>query len=105
MFHDVAYFTVGMLTVEERRSHEWAVVDHYPETLTKHGGPTFSSDDPEVRVEYHKAQMTGLGWILTPYSMQKEERVRAMVERYAASIVDHHTIELLTEEDASATTA
>lgn len=105
VFHDVAYFTAGMLTVEQRRTHEWAVVGHYMKSLAEHGGPTFSPDDPEVRVEYRKAHMTGLGWILTPYSMQKEERVRAMVKRYAAAIVDHRTIELLTEEDASATTA
>ena len=102
VFHDVAYFAVGMLDVEERRAREWEVVGHYLKAVARLGGPTLSLDDPEVRTEYRKAQMTGLGWILTPYSMQKEERVRAMVERYAASIVDHRTIELLTGEEAAA---
>ncbi|KAJ9134374.1 hypothetical protein NKR19_g8696 [Coniochaeta hoffmannii] len=103
VFHDVAYFAVGMLAVEERRAREWEVVEHYLKAVARLGGLTLSVDDPEVRAEYRKAQMTGLGWILTPYAMQKEERVRAMVERYATSIADHRTIELLTGEEEAAT--
>jgi hypothetical protein len=99
VFHDVAYFVVGMLSVEDRRRHEWEVVEHYLKALAEYGGPAFERDDPEVRVEYRKAQMTGLGWILTPYAMQKKERVVAMVERYAAAIVEHKTIELLLGEE------
>ncbi|KAK3301839.1 duf227 domain-containing protein [Chaetomium strumarium] len=102
VFHDVAYFVVGMLAVEDRRKHEWEVVEHYLKALAECGGPAFGCDDPEVRIEYRKAQMTGLGWILTPYAMQKKERVMAMVERYAAAIVDHKTIELLLGEEDGA---
>lgn len=98
-FHDVTYFVVSMLTIEERRTHELAVLDHYLAALARHGGPTLSrSDDPEVFIEYRKALITGLGWVLTPHSMQAKARVAAMVERYAAAIVDHQTIELLTEK-------
>ncbi|CAK7212675.1 hypothetical protein SBRCBS47491_001547 [Sporothrix bragantina] len=96
-FHDLAYFMVSMLTVEERRTHELAVLDTYLAALARHGGPTLSREDPEVMTEYRKAMMTGLGWVLTPHSMQAKARVAAMVERYAAAIVDHKTIELLTE--------
>lgn len=97
-FHDLAYFLVSILTVEERRMHELAVLDRYLEALARHGGPTLSrADDPEVMIEYRKAILTGLGWMLTPHSMQAKARVAAMVERYAAAIVDHKTIELLTE--------
>ncbi|KAL1896279.1 hypothetical protein Sste5346_004662 [Sporothrix stenoceras] len=96
-FHDLAYFLVSMLTVEERRTHELAVLDRYLEALARHGGPTLSREDPEVMTEYRKAILTGLGWVLTPHSMQAKARVAAMVERYAAAIVDHKTIELLTE--------
>ncbi|KAK4236352.1 duf227 domain protein [Achaetomium macrosporum] len=101
VFHDVAYFVGGLLTVDDRRAHEWDIVDHYLKALAECGGPAFSRDDPEVRLEYRKAQMTGLGWVLTPYAMQKKERTMAMVERYAAAIVDHRTIELLSGEEGA----
>lgn len=96
-FHDLAYFLVSMLTVDERREHEPAVLDKYLEALARNGGPTLTREDPEVMIEYRKAVLTGLGWVLTPHSMQAKARVAAMVERYAAAIVDHKTIELLTE--------
>ncbi|CAK7218033.1 hypothetical protein SEUCBS140593_003406 [Sporothrix eucalyptigena] len=100
-FHDLAYFMVSMLTVEERRTHEQAILDQYLAALARHGGPQLSRDDPEIMTEYRKAMMTGLGWVLTPHSMQAKERVAAMVERYAAAIVDHKTIELLTTEGST----
>ncbi|CAK7234501.1 hypothetical protein SCUCBS95973_008958 [Sporothrix curviconia] len=105
-FHDVAYFVVSMLTVEERRTHELAMLDYYLAALARHGGPVLSREnDPDVMTEYRKALMTGLGWVLTPHSMQAKARVEAMVERYAAAIVDHKTIELLTEGNTKETTA
>jgi aminoglycoside phosphotransferase (APT) family kinase protein len=96
-FHDLAYFLVSTLTVEERRTHEVAVLDRYLEALACHGGPTLTREDSELMIEYRKAMLTGLGWVLTLHSMQAKARVAAMVERYAATIVDHKTIELLTE--------
>lgn len=39
--------------------------------------------------------MAGMGWILTPYALQKKECVFSMCERYGATIVDHKSIEIV----------
>lgn len=39
--------------------------------------------------------LAGLVWLLTPYELQNEERVRAMVERQATALIDHRVIELI----------
>lgn len=92
-FHDLAYFIVGALSVENRKSHEMSILQHYLDTLAKFGGPTLTLD--EVLVEYRKSLMTGIGWMLTPYKLQTMERVHAMSERYGSAILDHKTIELV----------
>ncbi|KAM6504760.1 hypothetical protein FSOLCH5_015255 [Fusarium solani] len=93
--HDFAYFVVGALSVEDRRAHEVAILDHYLEALAKFGGPMFSAKEEDVMKEYSKSTMAGIGWVLTPYDMQRKERVIAMCERYGAAIVDHKAIELV----------
>ncbi|OTB01023.1 hypothetical protein M426DRAFT_266659 [Hypoxylon sp. CI-4A] len=94
-FQDVAYFVSGSLTVDDRRAHEMRILEHYLDALRGYGGPALSIRDEDVLVEYRKALITGHGWIMTPYEVQSEARVRAMSERYAAAIMDHKTIELL----------
>ncbi|KAH7126519.1 kinase-like domain-containing protein [Dactylonectria estremocensis] len=94
-FHDFAYFVVGALSIEDRRTHEVSILNHYLETLARFGGPSFTSQDEDVIQEYHKSTTAGLGWVLTPYDMQPKERVIAMCERYCAAIVDHKAIELV----------
>ncbi|KAF4473052.1 aminoglycoside phosphotransferase [Fusarium albosuccineum] len=94
-FHDFAYFVVGALSIENRRTHEMDLLGHYLESLARFGGPTFSAQDEDVRREYSKSTISGMGWILTPYDMQLKERVIAMCERYGAAIVDHKAIELI----------
>ncbi|CAF3518259.1 unnamed protein product [Fusarium graminearum] len=93
-FHDLTYFIVGALSVEGRRTHEMTIVDHYLDTLARFGGPSLSTKDDEVMREYSKSMMSGMGWILTPYTFQPKERVFAMCERYGAAIVDHKAIEI-----------
>jgi thiamine kinase-like enzyme len=92
-FHDLAYFVVGTLSVEDRRMHEMAIVNHYLEALARFDGPLLSTKDEEVWREYSKSMMSGMGWILTPYALQPKERVFAMCERYGAAIMDHKAIE------------
>ncbi|KAK6859571.1 kinase-like domain-containing protein [Apiospora arundinis] len=95
-FHDVAYYVVGALSVADRRAHEDAVLEHYLASLARLGGPTIDwRGDEEVRREYHKCIIAGMGWVLTPEQMQRRERVHAMVERYAAAFEDHQVIELI----------
>lgn len=103
-FHDLSYFIQGSLNIEDRRAHEWELVDYYLEELAKRGGPKLSRDDPEVAIEYRRSSISGFAWIMTPYTMQSQERVEAMSPRFSAAMVDHKTVQLLTGEggDASA---
>lgn len=94
-FHDVAYLIVGALTVEDRRAHEFEILDHYFATLAKAGGPKLTRDDEEVMTEYRKSMLSGFSWILTPFEMQNRERVFAMAERHNAALVDHETVQLV----------
>ncbi|KAI0098606.1 kinase-like domain-containing protein [Hypoxylon sp. NC0597] len=94
-FHDVAYFISGSLTVEDRRAHEMRILEHYLDALAKFGGPSLSSQDEDVLVEYRKSMLAGYNWILAPYGLQPEARVRAMRERHCAALVDHKTVELI----------
>lgn len=94
-FHDVTYFMGAALTVEDRREHEWQVLDHYLESLAKFGGPVLDRKDEEVSFEYRKNWLSGMAWVVTPYSMQTKERVHAMVPRYIAAINDHKCFELV----------
>ncbi|KAI0837443.1 kinase-like domain-containing protein [Hypoxylon sp. FL0890] len=94
-FHDVAYFISGSLTVEDRRAHEMRILDHYLNALSRFGGPSLSSRDEDVLVEYRKYMLAGYNWILAPYELQSEARVRTMCERHCAALVDHKTVELI----------
>lgn len=95
-FHDVSYFVAGALTVDDRRAHEWEIVDHYLATLAKHGGAKgLLSSDEDVRTEYRKSFLAGIGWIMCPYEMQPRDCVHAMATRYATAIDDHKVLELV----------
>ncbi|RGP78704.1 aminoglycoside phosphotransferase [Fusarium longipes] len=94
-FHDLAYFIVGALLVEDRRAHKITIVEHHLEALAQFGGPSFSIKDEDVIKEYSKSMMSGMGWILTPYALKPKEYVFAMCERYGAATVDHKVIEIV----------
>ena len=94
-FTDIAYYVMSALTVEDRRKHETAIIDHYLEKLHALGGPKLSRDDPEVMEEYRKSLMAGYSWILCPYTMQKKERVWAIVSRLVPAMEDHDPVSLL----------
>ncbi|KAK8041101.1 hypothetical protein PG994_014108 [Apiospora phragmitis] len=82
--------------VADRRQHEDEVLKHYLASLTRLGGPALDwRGDEEVRPEYRKCVLSGMGWVLTPEQMQRGERVHAMVERYAAAFEDHKVIVLI----------
>lgn len=94
-FHDVAYFVSGSLTVEDRRANEMRILDHYLSALARFGGPNLSRDDEEVMNEYRKSMLAGYNWILAPYELQTEGRVRIMSERHSTALIDHETVELI----------
>ncbi|KAI1822361.1 kinase-like domain-containing protein [Xylaria intraflava] len=95
-FHDVAYYIAGALTVEDRRAHEWEIVDHYLSMLMKFGVSSYMKiTDTDLRDEYRKSFLAGIGWIMCPYEMQPRPCVHAMAVRYAAAIDDHKVLELV----------
>lgn len=99
VFHDVSYLIASSLTVEDRRAHEKEILGRYLDTLQKlgkdRGVPRLSIDDPEVWDEYRKSMMVGVGWFITPYTMQTPDRVHAMIRRYAAAMEDLDVVELI----------
>jgi hypothetical protein len=91
--HDVTYFIVGALTVEDRRQNEVELFEHYLNTLHKAGGPKLDKDD--IWDDYRKHHFHGFAWSLTPPMMQPKGKVDIMTERHCAAIADHKTLELL----------
>ncbi|KAI1428014.1 kinase-like domain-containing protein [Xylaria sp. FL1777] len=95
-FHDVAYFIAGALTIENRRKYEWKLLDHYLSILEKFGvRKNLKTSDQDLRIEYRKSFLSGIGWLMCPYEMQPRDCVHAMAVRYAAAIDDHKVLELV----------
>lgn len=91
--HDVTYFIVGTLTVEDRRANEVELFEHYLASLHKAGGPKLERE--AVWDDYRKHHLHGFAWTLTPPMMQPKDKVDVMSERHCAAIVDHKSLELL----------
>ncbi|KAG5661961.1 hypothetical protein KAF25_004200 [Fusarium avenaceum] len=91
--HDVAYFIIGSLSVEDRRNHEKDLVQSWLDALHEAGGPKIRLE--EVWSEYRKQAFHGFAWSLAGPMMQSREIVDTMTERHCAAIVDHKSIELL----------
>ncbi|UZW57502.1 phosphotransferase [Sphingobium sp. JS3065] len=92
--HDVAYFLVGALTVEDRRSAERDLLQHYLVELSRHGVAAPDRDD--AWLAYRRDIIHGyVSWFLTPSDMQPAETLAAFAERYHAAMVDHDTMRLL----------
>ncbi|KAI1753833.1 kinase-like domain-containing protein [Xylaria castorea] len=95
-FHDVSYFIAGALSIADRRAHEWEIVDHYLAMLAKYGvRDNLKSTDEDLRNEYRKSFLAGIGWIMCPYEMQPKSCVHAMAVRYATALDDHKTLMLV----------
>lgn len=92
-FHDVAYFIVGALKIEDRLKYERDLVGQYLEALHTEGGPRFVVE--EVWQEYRMQQFHGIAWALATPAMQPVENIRVMTLRHCSAIVDHETMELL----------
>lgn len=91
--YDVAYFLVGGLSVEDRRSAERDLLNSYLSALADDGGPEL--DGADAWDDYRRHCLHGLIWSVLPAAMQSPENVRAMSDRYVAAIVDHDPLSLL----------
>ncbi|KAF4467504.1 aminoglycoside phosphotransferase [Fusarium albosuccineum] len=91
--HDVSYFIIGSLSIEDRRNHEKELVEAYLKALHKAGGPKLERED--VWEEYRKHTFHGFAWALAGPMMQSRDIVDTMTARHCAAIVDHKSIELL----------
>lgn len=94
--HDVSYFLVGSLTVEDRRDQERELLAGYLEALAAAGArpPTFA----EVWERHRAGPAFGLvTWLhtLSARSFQEDEDCLAMIERYAAAYEDLETARAL----------
>ncbi|MET0660272.1 MAG: phosphotransferase [Steroidobacteraceae bacterium] len=87
---DVAYFITGALTVENRRTHEDALLRHYLDRLASNGGPRL--DLTEAWADYRRHLIQGMNWGVLPPTMQARENVAAMGERYGVAMMDHDTL-------------
>ncbi|KAF5715044.1 aminoglycoside phosphotransferase [Fusarium mundagurra] len=91
--HDVAYFIIGSLSIEDRRNHEKELLQAWLDALYRSNGPEFQLE--EVWGEYQRQTFHGFAWALAGPMMQSREIVDAMTERHCAAIEDHKSIELL----------
>jgi hypothetical protein len=91
--HDVSYFIVGALSVEDRRANEVELLDHYLAMLKERGGPELKRE--EIWDDYRKHMFHGFAWSLTPPMMQPKDKVDVMTDRHCKAIDDHKTLELL----------
>jgi hypothetical protein len=90
--HDVTLFLVGSLDVEDRRAHERDLIATYAQARRAHG------DDLEDGVAfeaYRRHLLHGLMYAFIPDEMQPVELCAPFVERFAAAITDHGTLDLL----------
>ncbi|KAK7954628.1 hypothetical protein PG996_015437 [Apiospora saccharicola] len=105
-FHDIVYHMTAMLSIEDRRAHEMAILDHYLETLHKLGGPKFDRhNDPEVMIEYRRSFMTNVIWLICPDGLQSKERIASLCERTVATYDDHKVIDVILDQPKPAAKA
>ena len=90
---DVAYFTVGSLTVDERRTHEDDLLRHYLDVLAANGAPAPNLDD--ARTLFRRQHLHGLMFAFCPPEMQDPDDCARMAERYGQAAIDHDTLALL----------
>jgi hypothetical protein len=88
--YDVGYFVTSALTVEDRRTHERALLDHYLAEL--------GLDVPDAWTGYRRGLGYGLtAWLETYASSdyQPDEVCLALLRRFGTAITDHDVLDLL----------
>jgi aminoglycoside phosphotransferase (APT) family kinase protein len=87
--HDVALFVIGALDIENRRTHERALLQEYLKLRT---GP---EDENTFWNAYRAHAIHGACYALTPDAMQPREIRAALAERYATAVLDLDTFTVL----------
>jgi aminoglycoside phosphotransferase (APT) family kinase protein len=90
VFHDVALFLIGSLTVEDRRAHEETLIRGY---LTARG-PSAETFDEAWRA-YGAHSLHGTMYAIIPNEMQPAEIRAAFADRFAQAVIDHDTYAIL----------
>ncbi len=94
--HDVGYFLIGSLTIQDRRAHERSLLEQYRDALTVPKADLPSTE--EVWRRYRQSPAYGLAiWLSTlgTDGWQPHEISRALAERYAAALDDLETLKVL----------
>ncbi len=94
--HDVGYFLVSALTVDDRRSSETELVEAYREALALSGGQRPSKEEAWLR--YRASPGYGLAvWLATlgTDTAQRREVCLRLCERYAAAFLELDSTEAL----------
>lgn len=91
--HDVTLFLVGSLEVEDRRAHERDLISTYAAARRAQGDEL---DDETAFEGYRRHMLHGLMYAFIPDEMQPVEVCAPFVERFAAGITDHGTLDVLT---------
>jgi len=92
--HDVNYFIVGSLSVEDRQKHARDLLKFYLSELQRRGVKNVWSFD-EAWERFRRHTMHGLLWFTTPPEMQPMEVVTAHGIRFGAAAQDYQTAEAL----------
>jgi thiamine kinase-like enzyme len=87
--HDVGYFLSGSVSVEDRRAHEHALIEHYAERL----GSRFDYPHDEILADYRIHLVSGLmittaAAAVLPDTPQAATLLLALLERNLAAVAD-----------------
>ncbi|KAK8105570.1 hypothetical protein PG999_008929 [Apiospora kogelbergensis] len=91
-FHDLAYFVSSALAIEDRRVHEQDLVRAYIEALQAQGGPRVEWED--AWFQYRRHLLHGYVLCLAQPSMQPQDYIWALTERFLTAILDHKVLTL-----------
>lgn len=84
--HDVTYFVIGSLDIEERRKHERDLLSGYLDRLASYGAPAPGFDG--AWLAYRRNVMHGFMWVVNPEALQPEDVNTACATRFATAAVD-----------------
>lgn len=91
--HDVTYFIIGSQSIEHRRAHEHAQIQHYLQALASHGVAAPSFD--RAWQLYRENALHGFMWLLNPVELQSEQITEACSVRFSTAVGDLESLQAL----------